>query len=64
MGAMAAIIGIIATICAIIGVLDAAKIIPSDIGLATMDWSFWFGLASVLFLGTIALLVGRGPGKE
>jgi hypothetical protein len=64
MGAMAAVVGIIATICAIIGVLDAAKIIPSDIGLATMDWSFWFGLASVLFLGTIALLVGRGPGKE
>jgi hypothetical protein len=64
MGTMAAIIGVIGTICAIIGILDAAKIIPSDLGLATMDWSFWLGLASTLFLGTIALLVGRGPGKE
>ena len=64
MGTFAAILGVIGALCAIIGIMDAADIIPSDIGLAGMDWPFWFGLASVLFLGTIALLVGRGPGKD
>ena len=61
MGFMAAIIGSIGGICAVIGVLIAAEIIPGDIALADFGWDFWFMLAGVLLLGSIALLLGKGP---
>ncbi len=61
MGIFAAILGIIGGLCGVAGILDAAGVIPADIGLATVDFSFWFGLAAVLLLGSIALLLGRRP---
>jgi hypothetical protein len=64
MGLMAAIIGSIGGLCAVFGILEAADVIPNDIGLATVDWNFWFMLAGVLLLGSIALSVGKGPGGD
>ena len=64
MGIMAAIIGTIGALCAVVGIFDAADMIPADIGLASLHWQFWFSLAGILLLGTIALLQGRGPSGD
>ena len=61
MGFMAAFIGALGGLCAVVGILDAADIMPSGIGTVAMDWSFWFMLAGVLLLGCIAMLLGKGP---
>ncbi len=63
MGIFAAILGIIGALCGVMGILDAADVLPSDMGLTTVSWSFWLMLAGVLLLGTIALLLGRTPGQ-
>jgi hypothetical protein len=64
MGLMAAIVGTIGGLCAVFGILEAADVIPSDIGLANVSWDFWFMLAGILLLGSIALTVGKGPGGD
>ena len=52
MAALAWIIGIIASICTIMGVITAAEILP--VFLPALTGMFWLALAGVLFLAAIA----------
>jgi len=61
MGFMAAIIGVIGGICAVIGILVAAEVGLQESALADYTWEFWFMLAGILLLGSITLLLGKGP---
>ena len=57
MGAAALIFGILGGICAVLGGLTAGGIIPL---LATeLTWMFWFILAGILLLVSIAFNTGR-----
>ena len=62
MGIMAAIVGAVGGLCAVMGIVTAAEVIlPLD---AQFTWMFWFVLSAILLLGSIALAVGRGGGYE
>ena len=58
MGAIAAIVGTIGGLCAVMGIITAAEIIPL-IG-AEFTWMFWFVLSAILLLACIAFALGRG----
>ena len=58
MGALAAIIGGIGGLCAVVGIITAAEIMPPVGGEFT--WTFWFALSAILLLSSIALTLGRG----
>ncbi|MFC2066524.1 hypothetical protein ACFLUO_05635 [Chloroflexota bacterium] len=58
MGAIAAIIGAIGGLCAIMGIITAAEIVPL-MG-EQFTWMFWFVLSAILLLASIALVMGRG----
>ena len=58
MGAMAAIVGAIGGLSAIMGIITATEIIPL-IG-AEFTWMFWFVLSAILLLASIAFALGRG----
>ena len=58
MGAIAAIIGAIGGLSAVMGIVTAAEIVPL-IG-AQFTWMFWFVLSAILLLASIALSFGRG----
>jgi len=60
MGAIAAILGAVGGLGAIMGIVTAAEIIPS-IG-EQFTWTFWLMLAAVLLLSSIAISFGRGGG--
>jgi hypothetical protein len=62
MGAIAAVLGSIGGLCAVLGIVTALEITP-DIG-EQFTWMFWFVLSALLLLGTIALTTGRGGGVE
>lgn len=62
MGAIASMIGVIGGLCAVIGIITAAKVI-APIG-TQFTWTFWFALSAILFLGAITIAVGRGGGYE
>jgi hypothetical protein len=62
MGAIAAIMGSIGGLCAVMGILTAMEVI-SGISLTDIGWMFWFMLAAILLLGTIAFSLGGGGGK-
>jgi hypothetical protein len=64
MGFIAALIGAIGGLCAIFGILLATGVVTADMNPINVSWDFWFMLAGVLLLGSIALLLGRGPGKD
>ena len=57
MGVAAAIVGAIGGLCAVMGIVTAAEIIPL-IG-AQFDWMFWFMLSAILLLASIAFALGR-----
>ncbi len=60
MGAIAAIVGAIGGLCAIMGIVTAAEVI---LPLGTeLTWLFWFVLSAILLLAAIALAVGRSGG--
>jgi hypothetical protein len=60
MGIVAALIGGIGGLCGILGIVTALDI---ELGLGDqLTVMFWFALAGVLLLASIALSVGRGPG--
>ena len=62
MGTLAALAGAIGGLCAVIGIVTAAGIIPL---LGTeFTWMFWFVLSAILFLASIAFALGRGGGYE
>jgi hypothetical protein len=57
MGALRVLLGIFGGLCAVMGIITATEVIDP---LATqLDWMFWFGLAGILFVATIALGMGR-----
>ena len=62
MGMIAAIIGGIGGLCAVMGIVTAAEIII-PLG-AQYTWMFWFMLSAILLLGSIAFAIGRGGGYE
>lgn len=58
MGKMACIVGILAGLCMVMGIITATEVIPL-LG-AALTWMFWFGLSGILFLASIAFVFGRG----
>ena len=62
MGVLAAIVGAIGGLCAVMGVITAAGII--QLIMPEFTWMFWFVLSAVLLLASIALGLGRGAGYE
>jgi len=59
MGILALVLGIIGGLCAVMGIITAAGVVPL-VG-AEFTWLFWMVLAGVLLLATIASLLGRSP---
>ena len=57
MGRLAWIFGTIGGLCAVMGVITAAGVIPE---FAELSWMFWLVLSAILLLATIAFAVGRG----
>jgi len=62
MGAMAAIVGALGGLCAVMGVITAAEIIPL-IG-SQFTWMFWLVLSAILLLASIAFALGRGSSYD
>jgi hypothetical protein len=62
MGIIAAILGSIGGLCAVAGIVTVLEVMP-DIG-DQFTWMFWFVLAAVLLLGTVALNTGRRFGAD
>ena len=58
MGITAAIVGAIGGLCAIMGIITAAEVIP--LIMPQFTWNFWFVLSAILLLGSIVFLLGRG----
>ena len=62
MGLMAAIIGSVGGLCAIMGIVTAAEVLE-PLG-EQFTWMFWFVLSAILLLASIAFAQGRGGGYE
>jgi hypothetical protein len=62
MGAIAVMIGSIGGLAAVLGVLTATGIVE-PLG-QQFTWQFWFSLAAILLLGSIAFGVGRKGGFD
>jgi len=62
MGVLAAIVGAIGGLCAVMGVITAAGLIL--LIMPEFTWMFWFVLSAILLLASIALGLGRGAGYE
>ena len=60
MGLFAAILGGIGGLCAIMGIITAVEVIEDNIIHENFTWEFWFILAAILLLGSIAAVMGRG----
>jgi len=58
MGLLAWILGILGGLCAVMGIITAAEVVP--VLFRQFDGIFWLMLAGVLFLACIACAVGRG----
>lgn len=58
MGLIAAIIGGIGGLCAVMGILTAAEVVP--LVMTEFTWMFWFVLSALLLLASIAFAVGGG----
>jgi len=57
MGAITAIIGTVGGLCAVVGIITAAEVIP--LVSPQFTWMFWFVLSAILLLASIALGLGR-----
>ena len=58
MGTIAAIVGGIGGLCAVMGIITAAEIISKI--MPEFTWMFWFVLSAILLLGSIVFALGRG----
>ena len=58
MGITAAIVGAVGGLCAVMGIITAAEVIP--LVMPQFTWMFWFVLSAILILASIALSFGRG----
>ena len=58
MGITAAIVGAVGGLCAVMGIVTAAEVIP--LVMPQFTWMFWFVLSAILLLASIAFAFGRG----
>ena len=58
MSAMAAIIGAIGGLCAVMGIITAIEVI--QLISPQLTWTFWFALSAILLLASIAISLGSG----
>lgn len=57
MGIIAALLGAIAGLAAVTGIITALEVIP--LITPQLTWTFWFVLSAILFLAAIVFLLGR-----
>ena len=62
MGTIAAILGGIGGLCAVLGIITALEVLP-PMG-EQFTWMFWFVLSAILLLASIALAVGRSQSLD
>ena len=58
MGLTALILGAVGGLCAVMGIVTAAEVIP--LIMPQFTWNFWFVLSAILLLASIAFALGRG----
>ena len=58
MGITTVIVGAVGGLCAVMGIITAAEVIP--LVMPQFTWMFWFVLSAILLLASIALSFGRG----
>ena len=58
MGITAVIVGAVGGLCAVMGIITAAEVVP--LVMPQFTWMFWFVLSAILILASIALSFGRG----
>jgi hypothetical protein len=63
MGTLAAILGGVAALCAIFGIILAIDVFTIDLN-ANLGWTFWLILSAVLFLASITASVGNKGNTE
>lgn len=61
MGLIAAIVGGIGGLCAVMGILIAFDV-ATELDVNNLGYMFWFVLSVILLLGSIAMAQGSGPG--
>ncbi len=61
MGTLAAIVGAIGGLSAVLGIITALKVLPPLV--EEFTWMFWFVLSAILLLASIALGMGRGSSE-
>ncbi len=62
MGMGALLFGLIGGLCAVLGIITAAELLPA---LGTeFTWTFWFMLSGIMLLISIAFAVGSGGSTE
>jgi hypothetical protein len=60
MGTIAAIVGGIGGLCAVMGIITITEAVsPPPLG-DQYDWTFWFALSAILLLASIVFSLGRG----
>ena len=59
MGTFALILGLVAALCAIVGIAIAVGVVPLLV--PGLTWMFWMVLSAILFLATIALTTSSRP---
>jgi hypothetical protein len=57
MAALAWVVGAVAGLCMVMGIITATGVVPL-LG-AELTWTFWFWLSGILFLASIAFRAGR-----
>ena len=55
MGMLAWVFGFLGGLCAVMGIITAAAVIPE---LASLTWTFWLMMSAILLLICIAFAVG------
>ena len=63
MGTIAAIVGGIGGLCAVLGILIGFDVAP-ELDINDLGYMFWFVLSAILLLAAIAMGAGRGSGGE
>ena len=67
MGMLALVVGLFGGACGVVGIITALEVLPTfingeeSIGPIAATTAFWWGLAVLLLLGSIAIAVARGP---
>ncbi len=69
MGILALVIGLLGGMCGVTGILTALEVAPTiingeeAIGPIAATTAFWWGLAGILLLASIAVAIARGSGE-